>query len=62
MKSAYFWISVVLAALFLWGVVTPWMINQDSFITLAAVPFMWVAFLQLARRAHAKIFNPGVTP
>ncbi|OMS42151.1 hypothetical protein AQ742_07155 [Burkholderia pseudomallei] len=30
--------------LVLLSIVTPWLVNQDSSITLLAVPFVWLAY------------------
>lgn len=37
---------IVAAVLFLvlLSIVTPWLVNQDSSITLLAVPFVWLAY------------------
>lgn len=30
---------------------TPWLVNQDSTLTLLAVPFIWLAFVGLVKKA-----------
>lgn len=43
--------AAAVAFLLLLGVVTPWMVNQDSTLTLIAVPFVWLAFAGLVKKA-----------
>lgn len=43
-KTASKFIVAAVLFLVLLSIVTPWLVNQDSSITLLAVPFVWLAY------------------
>lgn len=61
MRKLYFWTAVVVLTFGLYGVVTPWMVNQDSFLTLGLLPFLWLSFAVGIGKAHVKLFDTTKT-
>lgn len=57
MKATYYWIAVLMVGLYLWAAVTPWLVNQDSTLTLLAVPFLWATFGFAVKASHKKLFT-----
>lgn len=43
--------AAAVAFILLLAVVTPWLVNQDSTLTLIAVPFVWLAYAGLLKKA-----------
>lgn len=44
MTKAFVLTLIAVAFVALLAVVTPWLVNRDSTLTLLAVPFVWLAF------------------
>ncbi|PZX29449.1 hypothetical protein C7416_104454 [Cupriavidus phytorum] len=54
MKHAFIGLVLAMTFVFLLSVVTPWLINQRSSLTMAAVPFLWLAFAGVIKFIYFK--------
>lgn len=61
MFKAYVATILALLALLLAGMVTPWLVNTDSLLTLVLVPFIWITFFCAARAVGRRVFKAKAT-